>query len=450
MVTIKPIRIILHGTFIRFQLAIIAATLTCAFLSVFFFHRPFHNISNDLDINHNLFDAFGTILAILIGYIAVVSATLLYAPFSHQTVVERSSDLDVDGVAWDAERIRALLADKASDRTALEAAKTRALVIAAEFAKFETVNEILRRQIDGAIAFTEGSASNILERLSVINDKTKDLTHFLLSSGKESDAIIVASKDRIASNHHFVTEMEGYTEQRKNEIVITRDRFNEIIEHTATFDDILKSIQAIAAQTNLLALNAAIEAARAGEAGRGFAIVAGEVRELSRQSLNAASRIHTGLEAMREMINRYMRDHVSASLAHKEINTLELFSKQLLSAVDGYDHLTTFLKTVLTAADDQSKTVANLILQAAGNIQFQDIIRQQMEHVTAALSKLDDFNRQLGASLGDLQGSEAIATVNEQLEAMLSSYVMRAQRSIHAEVTGQAVTATASDDIELF
>lgn len=446
----RPVRIVLHGNFVRFQVMVILATLASAFLTVLLLQEYFHMGMKLLGVSQALLDGIGTVVSILLAYGMVVTATVLYGPFSRQEVVERSEDLVVDGRTYDVAAIRDLLADRDAAQARFAVAQERAREIAAEYGKFSKVDEILRRQIEGAVAFTEESASNILQRLGTINVKTQALTTFLLSSGEQSDAIIRQSRERVNENHTFADQMTRYVNRRKEEIEDTRKQFSEIIQQTESFSGILVSIEVIASQTNLLALNAAIEAARAGDAGRGFAVVAGEVRELSRQTMTAATQIHDGLSRMKEMIDRYVVDRVDAAHADEEIRTLETFGKQLTTAVEGYDTLTTYLKEVIGAADGQSKEVNNLILEAAGNIQFQDIVRQQMEHIVAALARLDDCNGTLSKALQDLSARTTTGSVDAQLDDMLSHYVMYTQRHIHAEVTGQRVVAKAGDDIELF
>src|SRR3977135_1691679 len=78
----------------------------------------------------------------------------------------------------------------------------------------------------------------------------------------------------------------------------TDARINELSQAAGRIGDVVKLITAIAEQTNLLALNATIEAARAGEAGRGFAVVASEVKALAAQTAKATEEISTQIAGM--------------------------------------------------------------------------------------------------------------------------------------------------------
>jgi methyl-accepting chemotaxis protein len=80
----------------------------------------------------------------------------------------------------------------------------------------------------------------------------------------------------------------------------TDARINELSQAAARIGDVVKLITAIAEQTNLLALNATIEAARAGEAGRGFAVVASEVKALASQTAKATEEIGTQIAGMQQ------------------------------------------------------------------------------------------------------------------------------------------------------
>jgi methyl-accepting chemotaxis protein len=227
---------------------------------------------------------------------------------------------------------------------------------------------------------------------------------------------------------------------RREEAEANRTQFMEIIEYIDSFSKTLRGIEAIAAQTNLLALNATIESARAGEAGRGFAVVANEVRLLSRQTMSAAEQIRTGLACMQGMIDRFLVERVNASHAGREIQRLESFRRQLHGAVQGYDEITTYMQQMIAAADRQSHVVAGLISQAIGGIQFQDIVRQQLELVGRGLLVLDASNRDVAESAAALPAVRAIAA-SDPLGQIIDD---------HVPIPGPDDSACSEPLIELF
>ena len=121
---------------------------------------------------------------------------------------------------------------------------------------------------------------------------------------------------------------------------MTTESITRLSQSSEEIGDVLQLINTIAEQTNLLALNATIEAARAGEAGKGFAVVASEVKELANQTSNAAGDINSSIEAIQA-----------------EISTAVDMIQNIAGSVTEVSGMTT---TVAAAIEEQSSLMAGM------------------------------------------------------------------------------------------
>ena len=145
-------------------------------------------------------------------------------------------------------------------------------------------------------------------------------------------------------------------------------------------------VNEINSQTNLLALNAAIEAARAGEAGRGFSVVADEVRALSVRTDEFNQQIRQKIESTEEKINESM-----SSLEAATNVDLEKSEKARQSMEDIYKELQSTHKSVISQSenvDNLSQKIQTLVMEGILSLQFEDITRQLIEHIDERVSSL--------------------------------------------------------------
>ncbi len=161
---------------------------------------------------------------------------------------------------------------------------------------------------------------------------------------------------------------------------------DELSQSAKNVGGLMEGIQSIADQTNLLALNAAIEAARAGEHGRGFAVVADEVRNLSSRTQESAVEIHQSLSAMLTIIDHWI-NVMSKNKTEAEacVETAELSNQKIELVYEKMQHIAGLASEIATAAEQQSAVsleinnhISEIHQSADGNLSQTDLVVEQM------------------------------------------------------------------------
>jgi len=253
--------------------------------------------------------------------------------------------------------------------------------------------------------------------------------------------------------HHASERMEQLVEaleQVSGQSNLTVTHIDDMAGHMDGIFSLLEDVKSIADQTNLLALNAAIEAARAGEAGRGFAVVADEVRNLSERSTTLNEQIRKLAHNSREAISK-VRETVS-QMATRDMNRSRQARNEAAAMLENVTRINARISQGVQEISACGRTIDDSVAEAVRALQFEDIATQALSGAHVHLDRLVAINQE-AVSLQELMQRNRHVQGHDLIHALKRIGArIREQRSHWQTPPHQAVTQNnmTSGAVELF
>jgi hypothetical protein len=304
-----------------------------------------------------------------------------------------------------------------------------------EPALLEQCYAILRRQIVVTIGSSERAVLAIVEHLNHVHAVNSDLLQQIGAAMHRSGDLERHSLDDAGRSDAAVRALAETREQVTRARRANQGRIRAVVDQVRQLTPFVGVISDISRQTNLLAVNAAIEAAHAGTEGKGFKVVATEVKRLSTQTQEAAGAIADGIGAVALTIERELAASESID-ADAGADTLAEVAATVEQMTRRLGEVLPYLSQLHASMKGSMQIVEADIQTSLGHMQFQDMNRQMLEQVEAALGNLADHaaGRESGAASQD--GEPGRQTLDALLERWRDDYVMAEQRLAHQDSTG--------------
>ncbi|CAG23718.1 methyl-accepting chemotaxis protein [Photobacterium profundum] len=221
-----------------------------------------------------------------------------------------------------------------------------------------------------------GSMATAIEELSVTTNETAQNTQDVSASLQTSTEYLTSGEQALTQNKLTAEELHQLIESASGMV-------HSLSEESNRIERVTEVIESLAQQTNLLALNAAIEAARAGEQGRGFAVVADEVRLLAQRTTDSTTEINSIVEAIQSSTVQVVKViGESQRLVQTGAQQTSTASNMLLETINQMQDVSQKVSDVAVATEQQSSVSQSLA----------DIVHQLSDSANDVSNNCDDAN----------------------------------------------------------
>ncbi|CAK0759305.1 methyl-accepting chemotaxis protein [Azospirillaceae bacterium] len=249
--------------------------------------------------------------------------------------------------------------------------------------------EILRSELDRTSVLVENSTLDLSARF-------RDLAESARNQASQVEHIIIMARsveidgDKVPIDHLVTSMQDAISGMIDNIVTLSMKAMNmvylldDVQKDVEDLEKCISDIDSINRQTNFLALNATIEASRAGEAGRTFAVVAQEVRHLSRTTSALADRMRAKVMA----VVKGVRDghDILRMIANTDMSPQMLAKERVDKTMESLVVQTNHFQDVLEGAAASSGEMSAHISRMVTGMQFQDLTKQRLEHVGDSMS----------------------------------------------------------------
>ncbi|MEZ8102014.1 methyl-accepting chemotaxis protein [Vibrio bivalvicida] len=244
---------------------------------------------------------------------------------------------------------------------------------------------------------------NEIDQLATAMSEMTSTVQTVADHAQNASSLTENASGQAATGQRFVQDTVVKISELSQDISASAQAVNQVEESVDSIGSVVGTIQGISEQTNLLALNAAIEAARAGEAGRGFAVVADEVRNLAQRTQQATVEIQ-------EMITQLQSSASSA---------VELMEKSVVEAAEGVE-LVTNAGSELDGIVGQVNQINDMNFQIATAAGQQSSVAEEMNQNLTNVRELVEASVTVVSEL--LETSEIMQQNAEELDKKITSF----------------------------